>query len=94
MLREHAKELLPIIAAFADGKWVQFLNGKGLWEVAVNPSFNLDPTRYRIKPIEMYANEYAHGYGRLYADSKQAERQADAGGGSLVRTAVKFVEAS
>ena len=33
MNRERAKELLPIIQAFADGKEIEFCNNNGPWEL-------------------------------------------------------------
>ena len=32
MTREEAKELLPIIQAFADGKKLEFLNKDNIWD--------------------------------------------------------------
>ena len=52
MTREEAKELLPIIQAFADGKTIQLFTN-GIWEGAENPSFE-ELSRYRIKPEPKY----------------------------------------
>ena len=49
MTREQAKQLLPIIQAFAEGKVIQYKYNTG-WENMKNPSFNGNPTEYRIKP--------------------------------------------
>ena len=49
MTRKQAKELLPIIQAFAEGKTIQYYYGDGKWmdiEVAI---FNDDTSKYRIK---------------------------------------------
>ena len=60
MTREEAKELLPIIQAFADGKTIQFKCGKYYdWEDVredANTSIFLDgrPWKYRIKPEPKY----------------------------------------
>ena len=54
MTREQAKELLPIIQAFAEGKTIQYYYGDGKWmdiEVAV---FNEDTSKYRIKSEPKY----------------------------------------
>ena len=54
MTREQAKELLPIIQAFSEGKTIQYYYGDGKWmdiEVAV---FNDDTSKYRIKPEPKY----------------------------------------
>ena len=52
MTREEAKELLPIIQAFAEGKTIQLFTN-GIWEDAKNPSFG-ELSRYRIKPEPKY----------------------------------------
>lgn len=54
MTREQAKELLPIIQAFSEGKTIQYYYGDGKWmdiEVAV---FNDDTSKYRIKSEPKY----------------------------------------
>ena len=48
MTREEAKELLPIIQAFAEGKTIQLFTN-GIWEDAKNPTFE-SGAMYRIKP--------------------------------------------
>ena len=52
MTREAAKEMLPIIKAFAEGKTIQLFTN-GIWEGAENPSFE-ELSRYRIKPEPKY----------------------------------------
>lgn len=52
MDRERAKELLPIIKAFADGKDVEVLN-TDKWELVSNPSWS-PATKYRIKQESKY----------------------------------------
>ena len=53
MTREQAKELLPIIQAFAEGKAVQFLDG-GKWADVYETDFHESPVKYRIKPEPKY----------------------------------------
>lgn len=56
MTREEAKELLPIIQAFAEGKTIEH-KGKGSsfnWEEVIEPIFNLHMSEYRIKPEPKY----------------------------------------
>lgn len=53
MTREEAKELLPIIQAFAEGKTIEFLQNNGEWEIATSPSWRSGLT-YRIKPEKKY----------------------------------------
>lgn len=54
MNRQQAKELLPIIQAFAEGKVVEMKTSKGNWEVQEEMSFVLAPQKYRIKPKPKY----------------------------------------
>lgn len=59
MNRQQAKELLPIIQAFAEGKTIQYNSEKGnpQW-IDVQPNEKVDfsqhPSRYRIKPAQKY----------------------------------------
>lgn len=58
MNRQQAKELLPILQAFAEGKTIQLKSSDGLWhnregeECEIN--FNEDPQKYRIKQEPKY----------------------------------------
>lgn len=49
MTRERAKEILPIIQAFANGKTIQMHNGD-CWLDENNPIFVNPSTQWRIKP--------------------------------------------
>ena len=53
MTREEAKELLPIIQAYAEGKTIQFLDG-GKWLDVYETDFHQSPDKYRIKPEQKY----------------------------------------
>ena len=53
MKRTNAKELLPIIKAFADGEQIQFFND-GVWVDSEYPNFNAEPYLYRIKSEPKY----------------------------------------
>lgn len=53
MTREEAKELLPIIQAYAEGRTIQFLDG-GKWLDLCESDFYKSPERYRIKPELKY----------------------------------------
>ena len=53
MTREEAKELLPIIQAYAEGKTIQFLDG-GKWADVYETDFYQSPDKYRIKPEQKY----------------------------------------
>ena len=55
MTREEAKELLPIIQAFAEGKVIEIFDDEIGWAVEKeNPKFDLSPEFYRIKPEPKY----------------------------------------
>lgn len=57
MTREEAKELLPIIKAFAEGKTLEFLHksSKGeIWFELDDPDFSWNANDYRIKPESNY----------------------------------------
>ena len=55
MDREKAKELLPIIQAFAEGKTIQvFISCKDRWEDNNNPLWDANADKYRIKPEPKY----------------------------------------
>ena len=53
MTREEAKELQPIIQAYAEGKTIQFLTVKGDWKDWDDPVF-LGGYNFRIKPEQKY----------------------------------------
>lgn len=57
MTQEEAKELLPIIQAFAEGKTIQY-SFRGTDWIDVNPGgaivFSDNPSKYRIKPESKY----------------------------------------
>lgn len=55
MTREEAKELLPIIQAFIEGKVIEsFAFDTEEWVEINDPSFTLHPKYYRIKPEPKY----------------------------------------
>ena len=58
MNRQQAKELLPIIQAFAEGKTIQVKASDGLWYGREGENcefnFNADPQMYRIKSKPKY----------------------------------------
>ena len=57
MTREEAKELLPIIQAYAEGKTIQYRNVVCEWEdvtIEEDLSFADNPSEYRIKPEPKY----------------------------------------
>ena len=53
MTREEAKELMPIIQAFTEGKTIEFLQNNGEWDIASSPTWKSGLT-YRIKPEPKY----------------------------------------
>ena len=53
MTREEAKELLPIIQAFAEGKTIEYREYDGEWKEAHTPTWS-SRLFYRIKPEQKY----------------------------------------
>ena len=53
MERKNAKELLPIITAFAEGKEIQFFHC-GSWSDLLSPKFDKEAFLYRVKPEPKY----------------------------------------
>ena len=53
MTREEAKELLPIMQAYAEGKTIQFLN-RDKWVDVHETDFYQSSDKYRIKPEPQY----------------------------------------
>ena len=53
MTREEAKELLPIIQAFAEGKNIEYKNEFGSWTATDCPLWT-NHSKYRIKPEPKY----------------------------------------
>ena len=49
MTREEAKELLPIIKAYSEGKDIEYEDYDGEWGVLGNLLFKDKPNKYRIK---------------------------------------------
>ena len=54
MNRQQAKELLPIIQAFAEGKTILVQEDIDWRYLSDDADFNLNPLRYRIKPEPKY----------------------------------------
>ena len=57
MTKEEAKELLPIIQAFAEGKVIEFFDDVKGWVEMENPAFKLSPEFYRIKQYRPFKNQ-------------------------------------
>lgn len=56
MKRQQAKELLPIIQAFAEGKTIQYYYGDNWVDIRPDTAidFSDNPSNYRIKPEPKY----------------------------------------
>ena len=55
MTREEAKELLPIMQAFAEGKTIEIFNNREWNDLIIeSPKFDCKPSCYRIKPEPKY----------------------------------------
>ena len=53
MTTERAKELLPMITAYSEGKTIQYFDKDGCWKDIIDPGFFADG-KYRIKPEKEY----------------------------------------
>ena len=54
MTRKEARELLPIIQAYAEGKTIQRIDDKNEWIDLCIVNFDFSPNKYRIKPEPKY----------------------------------------
>ena len=54
MTREQAKELLPIITAYVEGKTIEVKDRQNNWNKIKDPNFDEYPMLYRIKPESKY----------------------------------------
>ncbi len=74
MTRKHAKELLPIITAFANGEEVQCLH-RDKWESREDHGFTWDANRYRIvpNPRKIWVNEYKSGNLYVHTTKEDAK---------------------
>ncbi len=87
MTPQQAKELLPIIAAFSEGKEIQCEGMScGKWVTPLEPNFSPE-LKWRIKPEprEFWVNEYASGVVRWYDTPNEAD-QNRRGAGDFLRT--------
>ena len=80
MNRDEAKQLLPIIQAFAEGKETQFYSEiLEQWEPLHNPNFSKHPNQYRIKPetIKIEHRRYLYNYSgyRIYVCESRTEAE-------------------
>ena len=53
MTREEARDLLPIITAYAEGKPLEYFSKNDIWEDCNAPTF-YENVKYRIKPETEY----------------------------------------
>ena len=88
MNREQAKALLPIIAAYAEGKTI-LLDGM---PICINPHFDDAPGAYTIKPEPkvVYVNEYDDISNSVWNSREEAKSSA---GRNVIRSGVKYIEA-
>ena len=54
MTRKEARELLPLIQAYAEGKTIQRIDDKNEWNDLCIVNFDFSPNKYRIKPEPKY----------------------------------------
>lgn len=87
MNRLRAKELLPIIQAYADGKDIQFKSSSGEWKSCDNdePGFN-SADKYRIKPEQEVI------FVTRFSDSSEVVVHNSLGEAPAYGTIKKFIE--
>lgn len=80
MNREHWKELLPIITAFANGEEVEHRKATGEWHPLMSATFTDPPTHYRIAPgpRTCFVNEYPNGLFSTWPDRRTADLNSSA----------------
>lgn len=97
MDRQRAKELLPIIQAFSEGKKVSY-RPLGItpveWMGTDSPNFNDEGIRWRVtpEPLVLYVNDYgldSMSKQSAYRDKDMCKTNA---GSEAVRVAIKMVE--
>jgi len=80
MDRARAKELIPIMQAYADGAEIEIQGANWKWERVPYPHFDPQKT-YRVKPQEIWVNRQknadAAGVAKAYPSSFDAEFAAD-----------------
>ena len=54
MTRKEARELLPLIQAYAEGKTIQRIDDKNEWNDLCIVNLDFSPNKYRIKPEIKY----------------------------------------
>lgn len=54
MTRKEARDLLPLIQAYAEGKTIQRIDDKNEWTDLCIVNFDYSPNKYRIKPEPKY----------------------------------------
>lgn len=89
MTRDEAKQLLPIIEAYANGEEVQYKDLNDDWYTRDDLRFAGNPNRYRIKPKPhvIYVNMYA-GVD-CFAHTTREEAEFNISGGGVTK---KFIE--
>jgi hypothetical protein len=74
MTIEHAKQFIPILQAFADGKTIEYQNSSGVWLSVTDPNFSYYPDRYRIKPEPLECWCYVSPTGTLNEGSMSIKK--------------------
>lgn len=72
MSPEDARQLLPVITAFANGEVVQVLHIDTGWTDAADLEFHCAPHKYRVKPIEPHDIKWA---AEQMSDGKKVRRR-------------------
>lgn len=76
MTKEQAKEYIPILQAYAEGKTIQYLAASGWidWEY---PGFHDSPENYRIKPDPITMSVWISDGAKLITESDMSKYAPD-----------------
>lgn len=84
MNASNAKDYLPLVQALAEGKEIEWMNMDDKWQVLLEPSFESDPSKYRIKPEPMeiilvlkdgsYGRRAYYSEDEAYFDGQKGEK--------------------
>jgi len=93
MTPERARELLPIIQAYAEGKTIQH-KACGEWVDSWKPDWSFPEYRIKPEPKVIYVNEYEEGRRFFETKLEALDGPNSCGDGAILRKAVKYIEAS
>ncbi|WP_372483786.1 hypothetical protein AB9H29_12105 [Stenotrophomonas sepilia] len=92
MNKDNAKDYLPLVQALAEGRVIEH-RGSGGWYQLNNPTFQDQPSDYRIKPEprEIWVNEWDGNGFVVFATEREAKEHANRYGIGHVTTRYREV---